>query len=44
MSLNVYKANQPSVDFYRSQGFVIREESCCQHTGEQEYLMGKTNM
>ncbi|WP_086478866.1 N-acetyltransferase [Oceanospirillum sanctuarii] len=39
LSLSVYKANQPSVDFYRSQGFVIREESVCQHTGEPEYQM-----
>lgn len=44
LSLGVYKANQPSVGFYRSQGFVIREERVCQHTGEPEYQMDLSNV
>lgn len=39
LNLSVYKNNQPSVNFYLSQGFVISSEQQCEHTGHMEYTM-----
>ena len=39
LSLAVYKANEPSVQFYLSRGFSIVTERTDVHTGHAEYLM-----
>ncbi|WP_114635187.1 N-acetyltransferase [Vibrio splendidus] len=39
LSLNVYKENQATIDFYLSQGFNIVSEQAEEHTGHQEYTM-----
>lgn len=39
LSLNVYKENQATIDFYLSQGFKIVSEQADEHTGHQEYTM-----
>ncbi len=39
LSLNVYKENQATVEFYLSQGFSIVSEQVDEHTGRQEYTM-----
>lgn len=39
LTLSVYKDNQPSVNFYLSQGFTIASEQLCEHTGQVEYTM-----
>ena len=39
LSLNVYKENQATIDFYLSQGFNIVSEQADEHTGHQEYTM-----
>jgi len=42
LSLTVYKANQPAIDFYVAQGFEIERRQTDPHTGEPEYLMTHT--
>ncbi|MEZ9644969.1 N-acetyltransferase [Vibrio sp. 10N.261.52.C2] len=39
LSLNVYKENQATIEFYLSQGFSIVSEQTDEHTGHQEYTM-----
>lgn len=39
LSLNVYKENQATIEFYLSQGFKIVSEQAAEHTGHQEYTM-----
>lgn len=39
LTLSVYKENEPSVNFYKSQGFIIESEQRDEHTGHQEYTM-----
>lgn len=39
LSLNVYKENQATIEFYLSQGFSIVSEQADEHTGHQEYTM-----
>ncbi|KPL95834.1 MULTISPECIES: N-acetyltransferase [Vibrio] len=39
LSLNVYKENQATIQFYLSQGFSIVREQVDEHTGYQEYTM-----
>lgn len=39
LSLNVYKENQATIEFYLSQGFSIVSEQVDEHTGHQEYTM-----
>ncbi|MBY7729723.1 N-acetyltransferase [Vibrio splendidus] len=39
LSLNVYKENQTTIEFYLSQGFKIVSEQADEHTGHQEYTM-----
>ncbi|WP_172378915.1 N-acetyltransferase [Vibrio sp. Vb339] len=39
LSLNVYKENQATIEFYLSQGFSIASEQTDEHTGHQEYTM-----
>ncbi|PMO37099.1 GNAT family N-acetyltransferase [Vibrio splendidus] len=39
LSLNVYKENQATIQFYLSQGFSIVSEQVDEHTGHQEYTM-----
>ncbi|WP_139685548.1 N-acetyltransferase [Vibrio tasmaniensis] len=39
LSLNVYKENQATIEFYVSQGFSIVSEQADEHTGHQEYTM-----
>ena len=39
LSLNVYKENQATIQFYLSQGFSIVSEQSDEHTGHQEYSM-----
>ncbi|MEO9494848.1 MAG: N-acetyltransferase [Vibrio splendidus] len=39
LSLNVYKENQATIQFYLSQGFSIVSEQVDEHTGYQEYTM-----
>lgn len=39
LSLNVYKENQATIEFYLSQGFKIVSEQADEHTGHQEYTM-----
>ncbi|MDD1826064.1 N-acetyltransferase [Photobacterium sp. ZSDE20] len=39
LSLNVYKENQATIEFYLSQGFNIVSEQADEHTGHQEYTM-----
>ncbi|MFA0125675.1 GNAT family N-acetyltransferase, partial [Vibrio sp. 10N.261.48.A2] len=39
LSLNVYKENQATIDFYLSQGFNIVSEQADEHTGHREYTM-----
>ncbi|MFS1442035.1 N-acetyltransferase [Vibrio sp. 10N.286.46.E10] len=39
LSLNVYKENQATIQFYLSQGFSIVNEQVDEHTGHQEYTM-----
>ncbi|NVN80664.1 MULTISPECIES: N-acetyltransferase [unclassified Vibrio] len=39
LSLNVYKENQATIEFYLSQGFTIVSEQADEHTGHQEYTM-----
>ncbi|MGF1800374.1 N-acetyltransferase [Vibrio gigantis] len=39
LSLNVYKENQATIEFYLSQGFEIVTEQADEHTGHQEYTM-----
>ncbi len=37
--LSVYKENEPSFNFYLSQGFTVVSEQIDEHTGRQEYTM-----
>ncbi|UPR32847.1 N-acetyltransferase [Vibrio crassostreae] len=39
LSLNVYKENQATIEFYLSQGFSIVSEQTDEYTGHQEYTM-----
>ncbi|MFA0154787.1 N-acetyltransferase [Vibrio sp. 10N.261.46.A3] len=39
LSLNVYKENQATIEFYLSQGFSIVSEQTDEHTEHQEYTM-----
>ncbi|PML52763.1 N-acetyltransferase [Vibrio lentus] len=39
LSLNVYKENQATIEFYLSQGFSTVSEQVDEHTGHQEYTM-----
>ena len=39
LSLNVYKENQATIEFYLSQGFNIVSEQADEHTGHHEYTM-----
>lgn len=39
LSLNVYKENQATIEFYLSQGFKIVSAQADEHTGHQEYTM-----
>ena len=39
VSLSVYQANQPSYQFYLSQGFKVLEEQVDEHTGHPAYVM-----
>lgn len=39
LELSVYKQNIPSLEFYRSQGFVVGGEQVDKHTGLAEVLM-----
>ena len=39
INLNVYKENQASYDFYRSQGFKLVNEQTDPHTGHQEFTL-----
>ena len=39
LSLNVYKENQATIQFYLSQGLSIVSEQVDEHTGHQEYTM-----
>ncbi|MGV2987795.1 GNAT family N-acetyltransferase [Vibrio sp. E150_011] len=39
LTLNVYKANNASVQFYLSQGFIVVSEQEDEHTGHPEYSM-----
>lgn len=39
LSLNVYKENHATIEFYLSQGFNIVSEQADEHTGHQEYTM-----
>lgn len=39
INLNVYKENQASYDFYRSQGFKLANEQTDPHTGHQEFTL-----
>lgn len=39
LTLAVYKNNQPSCQFYLSQGFVVTHEQTDEQTGQPEYLM-----
>ena len=39
LSLNVYKKNRKSVEFYLAHGFEIVNEQKDEHTGELEYVM-----
>lgn len=39
LSLNVYKENQATIEFYLSHGFSIVSEQIDDHTGHKEYTM-----
>ncbi|WP_390231153.1 hypothetical protein [Vibrio sp. F74] len=39
LTLSVYKENEPSFIFYRSQGFIVISEQIDEHTGHQEFTM-----
>lgn len=39
LTLTVYKANQPAIDFYTAHGFEVERRQTDPHTGEPEYLM-----
>ena len=39
LTLAVYKENQPSYQFYLSQGFVLLSEQVDEHTGHQAYQL-----
>ena len=39
LTLNVYKDNQASYQFYLAQGFRVDNEHVCEHTGCAEYAM-----
>lgn len=39
LTLRVYQKNAGAIRFYRREGFVVREESVDESTGEPEYVM-----
>ncbi|GKW50666.1 GNAT family N-acetyltransferase [Halomonas sp. NCCP-2165] len=39
LTLTVYQANRPSVEFYRKHGFVIHDEQLDANTGQSEWVM-----
>lgn len=40
LTLNVYKKNERAIRFYRRELFMVRSESVCEDTGEDELVMG----
>lgn len=39
LTLTVYRANRPSVEFYRKHGFVIHDDQLDANTGQPEWVM-----